>query len=360
MIQYTIRRIFYSIPVLLAILTVTFLLARVVPGDPCKAMLGEKASVETCERFNEQNGLNEPLIVQYALYLGDILRGDLGESLQRSRPVSILLVERLPTTIELGLAAMTIAVLVGIPAGIISAVRRNSAVDVVTMIGANIGVSLPVFFLGLILIYVFAVGLKDTPFQLPPSGRVTPGVSPEPFYEVFGWAVEEGNGIRFHVLEFLSNLYIFNSIITGDWEVLWDATRHLILPAVALSTIPMAILARMTRSSLLEVLGQDYVRTARAKGLSERTVILKHAFRNALLPLVTIIGLQLGAILGGAVLTETIFGLSGVGLAVFEAITARDFPIIQGFVIVIAFIYVFFNFVVDVSYGILDPRVKLD
>ena len=185
-------------------------------------------------------------------------------------------------------------------------------------------------------------------------------VSPDPFYEVFGWTIEEESGLRFHILEFLANLYIFNSIITADWEVLWDTIRHLILPALALSTIPMAILARMTRSSLLEVLGQDYVRTARAKGLTERTVIMKHAFRNALLPLVTIIGLQLGAILGGAVLTETIFGLSGVGLAVFEAITARDFPIIQGFVIVIAFIYDFFNFVVDLSYGILDPRVKLD
>lgn len=359
MVEYTLRRVILALPVLFAILTVTFILARVIPGDPCKAMLGEKASVETCERFNREHGLDEPIYVQFGLYLSDIAKGDLGTSLQRSRPVTIMLIERLPTTVELGVLAMTIAVLVGVPAGIISAVRRNSAVDVITMIGANLGVSLPVFFLGLLLIYLFAVQFKDTGLQLPPSGRVSPGLTPDAFYEIWEWQVVEGT-FRYHVYEFFANLYIFNSIITQQWEVLWDVLKHMILPSVALSTIPMSIIARMTRSSMLEVLGLDYVRTARAKGLPNSKVIMKHALRNALLPVVTIIGLQLGGVLSGAVLTETIFGLAGVGLSVFEAITARDFPIIQGFVIIIAFIYVFFNLVVDLSYAFLDPRIRLD
>jgi peptide/nickel transport system permease protein len=254
---------------------------------------------------------------------------------------------------------MLIAVLIGTLAGILAAVNRNSMVDVVTMIGANIGVSLPVFFLGLLLIYFFAVILKETPFVLPPSGRVTAGVSPAPFYEVFGWAVEEGS-LRFHFYEFAANLYIFNSIITMNWTVLGDVLKHLILPAVALSTIPMSIIARITRSSMLEVLGLDYVRTARAKGLPNRKVIFKHTLRNALLPVVTIAGLQLGGILSGAVLTESIFKLSGVGRSMFEGITARDFPIVQGLVIIIATVYVVFNLLVDLSYGFLDPRIRLN
>ena len=227
------------------------------------------------------------------------------------------------------------------------------------MIGANIGVSIPVFFLGLLLIYFFAVILKDTPFALPPSGRLSPGVSPDPFYVLWEWQAEEGS-LKYLLYEFISNHYVFNALITADWEVFWDALKHLVLPALALSTIPMSIIARMTRSSMLETLGLDYVRTAKAKGLPNRVVILKHALRNALLPVVTIAGLQLAGILGGAVLTETIFALPGVGLSVFEAITSRDFPIIQGFVVVIAFIYVFLNLVVDVSYAILDPRIRLD
>lgn len=359
MIQYTIRRILLAIPVLFAVLVVTFLLARMIPGEPCKAILGEKATAESCERWNEANGLNEPVPVQFTIYMGNILQGDLGTSLRYSRDVTLMLVERMPTTVELSVFAMTLAVLIGIPAGIVSAIRRNSGIDVITMIGANIGVSIPVFFLGLVLIYIFAVLLKDTIFALPASGRLSAGVISVPFYEVYGWEVVEGT-IKFYAFEFISNLYIFNSIITRDWAVLKDTIRHLILPAVALSTIPLSIIARMTRSSMLEVLGLDYVRTARAKGLPYNKVVLKHAFRNALLPLVTIIGLQLGGILSGAVLTETIFGLAGVGLSMFEAITSRDFPVVQGLVVVIAFIYVFFNLIVDLSYGFLDPRVRLD
>lgn len=359
MVQYTIRRVLLSIPVLLAILVVTFTLARLIPGDPCTAILGEKATQESCERFNREHGLDEPIPVQLGIYMGDILRGDFGESIRFSRPVSVILIERLPMTIELGFSAMFLAVTFGISLGIISSVRRNSLVDVGTMIGANFGVSMPVFFLGLLLIYIFAILLKDTPFALPPSGRLSAGNNPVPFYEIYGLEVVEDT-TRFFVYEFISNLYILNAILTRDWEVFRDAVTHLILPAAALSTIPLSILARMTRSSMLEVLGQDYIRAARAKGVPKRKVILKHGLRNALLPLVTIVGLQMGAILGGAVLTETIFGLSGVGRAVFEAITSRDFPIIQGFVVVIAFFYVFFNLLVDISYAFLDPRIRLD
>ena len=348
-----------AIPVVFAILAVTFILARSIPGDPCRAILGEKASAETCERFTVEHGLDKPIPVQFGIYLQNLAKGDLGDSIRFGRPVLLIMIERLPTTIELGMAAMTIAVLVGVPLGIIAAIRRNSAVDVGVMIGANLGVSLPVFFLGLMLIYFFAVVLRDTPFSLPPSGRVPAGMVATPFYEVYNIPVEEGTA-RFYILEFIANFFIFNSIITANWEVLAGTLRHLILPAVALATIPLAIIARITRSSMLEVLGLDYVRTARAKGVPSNRVISKHAFRNALLPVVTIIGLQLGAILGGAVLTETIFGFAGVGLSVYEAITARDFPIIQGFVIIIAVIYVTFNLVVDLSYGFLDPRIRLD
>jgi ABC-type dipeptide/oligopeptide/nickel transport system permease component len=243
--------------------------------------------------------------------------------------------------------------------GIISAIRRNSAIDVVTMVGANTGVSMPVYWLGLMLAYVFALLLKDTPFWLPPSGRLTAGVVAVPFYEVWGWELVP-ESLSFHAAEFLANMYIINSIITFDWVVLSDATKHMILPALALATIPLAIIARMTRSSMLEVLRQDYVRTARAKGVVERLVILKHAFRNALLPIVTIIGLQLGTLFAGAVLTESIFGLAGVGRMLFEAITARDFPIVQAFTVVIAIGYVFANLLVDLSYVFIDPRVRLD
>ncbi|WP_420643205.1 ABC transporter permease [Candidatus Leptofilum sp.] len=359
MVQYIVRRILLAIPVLFTILIVVFALARAIPGDPCKSILGEKASAETCENFTKEFGLDQPVPVQFGIYLQNVLKGDLGTSIRFGRPITQILVERLPMTDELGLSAMFLALMIGIPAGIISAVRRNSIVDVLTMIGANIGVSIPVFFLGLLLIYFFAVILKDTGFALPPSGRLSPGVTPDPFYELWQWQAEEGT-FRFLVYEFISNHYVFNALITGDWEVFWDAIKHLILPALALSTIPMSIIARMTRSSMLETLGLDYVRTAKAKGLPNHMVVLKHALRNALLPVVTIAGLQLAGILGGAVLTETIFSLPGVGLSVFEAITARDFPIIQGFVVVIAFIYVFLNLVVDISYAILDPRIRLD
>jgi len=359
MAQYTIRRLIAAIPVILGVLIVTFALARAFPGEPCTAMFGEKATPEICAKFNKDKGLDKPVTTQLLIFMGDMLGGDFGSSIRFKRPVMDILIERLPQTIELGIASVTIAVIIGIPLGILSATRRNSPVDVMTMIGANIGVSMPVFWLGLMLAYVFALLLKDTPFQLPPSGRLSAGVSPIPFYKVYGWEFTKGS-ISATLATFISNFYIFNSIITADWKVLNDAIRHLILPSVALATIPLAIIARMTRSAMLEVLGQDYVRTAKAKGLGPQKVVMKHAFRNALLPIVTIIGLQFGLILSGAILTETIFGLSGVGRSLYEAITARDYPIIQGFVVVIAIGYVFVNLIVDLSYALLDPRIHLD
>ncbi len=359
MFQYTVRRIFLAIPVLLGILIVTFFLARAIPGNPCTSALGEHATAEACARFDRENGLDKPVMVQFAIYMGKVLRWDFGESIRFSRPVMLILVERLPMTLELGFIALVIAVLIGVPAGVLSAVRQNSAIDLVTMVGANTGVSMPVYWLGLMLAYVFALLLKDTPFWLPPSGRLGAGIVAIPYYEIWGWNVTSAS-TWFNFFEFFANLYIFNSIITFDWEVLKEAIKHLILPSVALSTIPLSIIARMTRSSMLEVLRQDYVRTARAKGLREWAVITRHAFRNALLPIVTIIGLQLGTLFAGALLTETIFGLAGVGRMLYEAITARDYPIVQAFTIVIAAGYVLVNLLVDISYIFIDPRIRLE
>ncbi len=356
--QYIIRRILLAIPVVLGILVVTFIIARVIPGDPCRSALAEHATEAACAAFAERFGLDQPILFQLGIYMRDALTGDFGNSIRFSIPVSQLLIERLPVTLELGTAAILIAVLIGVPAGVISAVRRNSSVDVATMIGANIGVSMPVYWLGLMLSFLFAIVLKNTPFHLPPSGRLTAGVLPIPFYEA--WGIHLANGtLLYTIADFISNFAIFNAIITFQWKVLGDAIIHLILPAVALSTIPMAIIARITRSSMLDVLGREYVRAARAKGVIERTVVLKHALRNALLPVVTVIGLQTGTLFAGAVLTESIFGFSGVGRALFDAITGRDYTIIQAFTIVIAIGYVFINALVDISYAFIDPRIKL-
>ena len=359
MVQYVVRRLFLSIPVLIGILIVTFAMARLIPGDPCRAILGEKATKAVCDQFIREKGLDKPLHIQFGIYVSEMVRGDFGRSFRFGMPVTRLLVERLPMTIELSISAMLVSILVGIPLGIISAVRHNSWVDVVTMIWANIGVSMPVFWLGLMLAYVFSLLLKDTPFWLPPSGRVTPGIITDPFYEVWGMTVPEG-GLGQALLYFFGRFHILNSLLTGNWELLKDALTHLILPAVALGTIPMALIARMARSSMLDVLGQDYIRTARAKGLTQFKVIVKHAFSNSLLPLVTVIGLSLGSLLGGAVLTETIFGLSGVGRTLYEAITARDYGIVQAFTVVIAVFFVILNLIVDISYAFLDPRIRLN
>jgi peptide/nickel transport system permease protein len=359
MIQYIIRRFFLSIPVLLGILLVTFALARLIPGDPCRAILGEKATDAVCDRFMAEKGLDQPIPIQFGIYMGEIFRGDFGNSIRYSLPVTRLLMERLPTTVELSFSALMFSMLIGIPLGVISAVRHNSWVDVFTMVWANTGVSMPVFWLGLMLAYVFSLLLKDTPFWLPPSGRVTPGVPNDPFYEVWGLTLAN-EGFISGLFQFIRRMNVLNAILSVNVDLFVDSIKHLILPAMALGTIPMALIARMARSSMLEVLGQDYIRTARAKGLTQRKVILKHAFRNSLLPLVTVIGLSLGSLLGGAVLTETVFGLSGVGRTLYDAITARDYGIVQAFTVVIAIFFVVLNLLVDLSYAYLDPRIRLE
>lgn len=359
MTTYILRRILLSIPVLIGILFATFTLGRLIPGDPCRAMLGEKATDAVCNEFNERHGLDKPILVQFGYYVNEVAHGDFGRSFRFSKPVTDLLIERLPITVELSFAALLVSILIGIPLGVISAVKHNSWIDVLTMLWANTGVSMPVFWLGLMLAYIFALALKDTPFQLPPSGRLSPGLITVPFYETWNLTLTEGTA-TYTILNFISRMNIINGLLTSDFALVKDALKHLILPAMALSTIPMALIARMSRSAMLEVLGQDYIRTARAKGLKQRAVVMKHAFRNALLPLVTVIGLSLGSLLGGAVLTETVFNLSGVGRILYEAITARDYGIVQAFTVVIAVFFVILNLIVDVSYAYLDPRIRLN
>ena len=357
MSQFFLRRLILLLPVLFGITFVTFALARILPGDPCVVALGERATEAQCHAFRERFGLNDPIPVQFVRYIGDIFHGDFGESIRNKRPVMDIILERLPMTLEVTIGAMLFSTFFGVLFGLISAVRRNSAVDVVTMIGANIGVSMPVFWLGLMLAYLFALTLKDTPFWIPPSGRLSSGISVPSLAETFN--LQNLSGPWGAIVTFASNTVTFNALITGNFKVLRDALWHLILPCAAVGTIPLSIIARMTRSSLLEVLGLNYIRTARAKGMRERVVVLKHAMRNALLPIVTVIGLSVGGLLSGAVLTETVFALPGVGTQLVSAILARDYPVVQAFTVVIAVIFVLVNLVVDLSYSYLDPRIRL-
>jgi peptide/nickel transport system permease protein len=359
MLQYITRRVALAIPVLIGILFVTFALARLIPGDPCRATLGERATDAICDAFIKRNGLDQPILTQFTIYLRQILiERDLGVSFRFGRPVIDIVVERLPVTIELALAAMIFATIFGVLFGVISAYWHNSGIDVSTMVGANIGVSMPVFVLGLLLQYVFALLLKDTFLQLPPSGRLTSGITNPPFFEVWGWDVSR-ESTWYIIYSIIANLNFINALLTANWTAFGDALRHLILPAIAVGTIPLAIIARITRSSLLEVLSLDYIRTARAKGLAEMGVVFRHGLSNAMLPVVTIVGLQLGALLSGAVLTETIFNLAGLGRTLFEAITARDYIIVQGFTLIVAVGFVGINLLVDISYAFLDPRIRL-
>jgi peptide/nickel transport system permease protein len=358
MLQFITRRLILLLPVAIGILFVTFAIVRLIPGDPCVNMLGERATPDICQAFKERYGLNDNILVQFYRYLVNMTHGDFGTSIRFGRPVVDIVAERLPMTMELTLGAMLFSTTVGILLGLISALRRNSFADVATMIWANIGVSMPVFWLGLMLAYIFALLLKGTPLFIPPSGRLTPGLSFKPLAQV--WGLGDLTGAPKFFVSVLSNSTIFNSIVTGNWTGLRDAVWHLILPSLAVGTIPLAVIARMTRSSLLEILGQDYIRTARAKGLIERLVIARHAMRNAWIPIVTIIGLETGSLLSGAVLTETVFILPGIGTMLVSAILARDYPVVQGFTIVIAFIFVFVNLIVDVSYAYLDPRIRLE
>jgi len=355
--RYIIRRLLLIIPVLLGISIVTFAMLRMIPGDPATVMLGEHATIENIAAFRDRMGLDQPVYVQYGLYMRDLLRFDLGRSIMTNRPVIEEIRQRFPATIELTLGAMLFATVFGVAFGIIAAYRHNSVFDVGVMFIALLGVSMPIFWLGLMLAYIFGFKLQ----WLPPSGRLTVGIELKTLADAWGlteWAATHRTGGN--LLEFFSGFNILSSILTANREALWNSIKHLILPSVALGTIPMAIIARMTRSSLLDTLGEDYIRTARAKGLRESMVLWRHALRNALLPIVTIMGLQLGFLLGGAILTETIFSWPGLGRLVVNRILARDYPAVQGSVIFIAFVFVLVNLIVDVSYGYLDPRIHYE
>ncbi len=330
--QYILRRLVESIPVVIGVSILVFMLIHFIPGDPATAMLGERATPENVENLRERLGLNRPLPEQYLLWVGRVLTGDLGNTVRGNISVSDEIRHRFPATIELSMSALFLATIIGVPVGIISALRRNSAIDTISMFGALFGVSVPIFVLGLLLIFFVGVELNLLPFV----GRLSSNIQ----------------------LERVTGFNILDAILTGNGEALRDSIEHLILPAVTLMTVPLAIIARITRSAMLEVLNQDYIRTAYAKGLRPRTVINIHALRNALLPVVTIIGLQLGSLLSGAVLTETIYSWPGIGKWLFDNIIARDYPIIQGVTLLIAMIYIFVNFAVDLLYSFIDPRVR--
>jgi ABC-type dipeptide/oligopeptide/nickel transport system permease component len=357
MTQFLLRRLLLVLPVLAGILLVTFTITRMVPGDPCYVMLGEHATEATCNQFKARYGLDKSIPEQFVRYAINLMKGEFGNSLKDRRPITIIIGERLPMTIELTVLAVSLSSFFGILLGVISALKRNTIFDTLTMLGANVGVSMPIFWLGLLLAYLFALVLKGTPFQLPPSGRLSAGMSMLPLAKT--WGLQDVTGIKAFLLALLSNSAIMNGLLTGNYALTFDALKHLILPSVAVSTVSLAIIARMTRSALIDVLGQDYIRTARAKGLAYALVVRRHALRNALIPIVTVIGIQTGGLLSGAVLTETIFSLPGVGSRMVEAILNRDYPVVQGFAVVIALIFVFTNLIVDASYAYLDPRVRV-
>lgn len=332
--MYIAKRLLNLIPVLLGITLLVFTFLHLIPGDPAVVMVGERATPEQVEAIREQLGLNQPLPIQYLTFLSNLIHFNFGTSIISGVPIADEIKIRWPATFELSVAALLIATTVGIPIGILAAVRKNSVWDNLTMSGSLLGVSLPVYWLGLLLIYLFAVNLN----WLPPSGRLS-----------------IDTGLNFKPI---TGFYVLDALLQLDFKVLQDVLKHLVLPALTLSTISLAILARITRSAMLEVLSQDYIRTARAKGLLERWVIFKHALKNALLPVVTIIGLQFGALLGGAILTETIFSWPGIGSWIYEGILNRDYPVVQGGVVFIAVAFVLINLLVDISYALLDPRIQ--
>jgi peptide/nickel transport system permease protein len=329
--SYILRRVLWAIPVLIG---VTFLAYSMllVTGDPAAAIAGQHVTPELRVQIREEMGLDDPVLIQYARYLQRIFQGDLGTNILSRSPVSSELKQFFPATIELALAAILLAVLVGIPLGALAGYKHNTWIDLNTTIGALIGVSMPIFWLGLMLLWAF--GLKLGWF--PTNGRL-------------------GSGLG---LETITGLFIVDSILTSNWDALWSALHHLTLPALALATIPTAFIARITRSAMLEVLSEDYIRTARAKGVRERVVVMRHALKNAMLPVVTVVGLQVGLLLAGAILTETIFAWPGMGRWVVNAIVARNFPVVQAAVLVFAVIFVGVNLLVDISYAWFDPRIR--
>lgn len=332
MAQFIVRRLLSLIPVMLGVSIVVFALIRMIPGDPVIIMLGERARPEDIERVREEMGFNRPIYIQYFEWVGRILRGDLGTSIINRTAVMDELKYRLSATVEMIIVGMIIGLIIGIGIGILSALRRNSWLDLVATAGALLGVSMPIYWLALILIYALAVNRQI----FPPSARLD---------------------VNLDVVR-RTGFMLIDTLMMGDIRLFLNALWHLVLPSTVLSTVVMPILARLTRASMLEVMRQDYVRTADAKGLQRRVVIVRHALKNALLPIVTVVGLQLGGLLGGALLTETIFSWPGMGLWTYRAILSRDYPIVQGAVLVSATIYVVVNLLVDISYAYLDPRIR--
>jgi peptide/nickel transport system permease protein len=332
MLRYVVRRLLLLIPILFGLSILVFFWVRALPGSPAESLLGERATPELVQAYKDRYGLDEPVYKQYWGQLKSWGRGDLGTSVATHRPITDEIRDRFPATMELAIAALIFSVSLGVPLGFVAAKRYGSLVDHASLFISLIGVSIPVFVLGIILKYVFSVRLG----WLPGTGRIDVTITAE------------------HPTGF----YVLDAIITRDWSTLWDVIKHLILPAIALGSIPLAIVARITRASVLDVQNEDYVRTARAKGLPPRIVDRRHVLRNAALPISTIIGLQVGLLLSGAVLTETVFSFPGMGRWLAEAIFNRDYSVLQGGILFVAFVFVFINLIVDVLYAFINPRIR--
>ena len=333
MLRFVVRRLLLLVPVLLGLSLLVFLWVRAIPGSQASALLGERATPEAVERYERQYGLNRPMHVQYWAYVKTLAKGDLGTSVASRRPVTTEIKEKFPATVELALAAMVFALAFGLPLGFFAAKRYRSPVDHGSLFLSLIGISIPVFFLAIMLKYVFGVRL--------------------------GWLPTVGRQDVLIDAEHPTNFYVLDGIVTGNWTAAWDAVKHLILPAIALGCIPLAIISRVTRASVLDVQNEDYIRTAHAKGVSPQGVDRNHVFRNALLPVTTIIGLSFGILLSGAVLTETVFAIPGMGSWLKEAIFNHDYPVLQGGILFLAFVFVIVNLIVDVTYGFIDPRIRV-
>ncbi len=331
--KFILRRLLLLIPILLGLTAIVFVLARMLPGDPASAILGERATPQGLARVREALGLDQPLWVQYWEYLSGFARLDLGESFITNRNVTDDFLQRFPATIELAIAAMTFALILGIPLGLLTAKRRGTWVDQVGNVVSLVGISIPIFFLGLMLKWAFAIQFPI----LPDSGRI----------DLIEYSIPR-----------VTNFMTIDAALAGEWGGMVDALRHLVLPGIALGTIPLAIIMRITRASVVDVLNEDYVRTAYAKGLPQGDVDSRHVLRNAMLPVVTVIGLQTGLLLGGAILTETIFGWAGVGKWIYDAVVNSDYQVIQSGVMLLALIFILVNLIVDVSYAFLNPRIR--
>jgi len=331
-LRYIVRRLMLLVPILLGVSLLIFFWIRALPGNPADSLLGERSTPTLVKQYKERYGLNRPLPIQYWDYLRETLKGDLGTSIASRRQITDEIKLRFPATIELALAAMIFAIAVGLPFGFFAAKRHGGVFDNLTLIGSLLGISVPIFFLAIILKYFFAVKWH----WLPSVGRTDVLLNSK------------------HP----TNFYVLDAIIERDWHALWDVIKHLILPAIALGSIPLAVVTRITRAAVLDVQNEDYVRTARAKGLAPLTVDRRHVLRNAMLPVSTIIGLQTGLLLSGAVLTETVFAYPGMGSWLRDAIFNSDYPVLQGGILFLAIVFVLVNLLVDISYAIINPRIR--